>query len=86
VWLTFYFIFSGYMIPVELFPPGVRSLASWLPFRYQIGFPVELMTGAHGRQEALALLAVQWAWVGALGLGAILLWRRGLRAFEAYGG
>ncbi len=86
VWLTLYFIFSGYMIPVELFPPGVKAMASWLPFRYQVGFPVELMTGAHGRQEAFALLAAQWIWVALMGAAALLLWRRGLRSFGAYGG
>jgi len=86
VWLTLFFVFSGYMIPVELFPPTVRSIASWLPFRYQIGFPVELLTSAHGRAQALTLLLAQWAWVAALGAAALLLWRRGVRTFEAYGG
>ena len=86
VWLTLYFIFSGYMIPVELFPPVVRTVADWLPFRYQIGFPVEIMTGAHGRGEALLLLAGQWIWVGALFAAALAVWRRGLTRFAAYGG
>jgi ABC-2 type transport system permease protein len=86
LWLTLYFVFSGYMIPVELFPAGLRALAEWLPFRYQIGLPVEIMTSAHGRGEALALLARQWIWVGVLGVAAIRLWRGGLRRFAAYGG
>jgi len=86
VWLTLFFVFSGYLIPVELFPPAVRTLGDWLPFRYQIGLPVELMTSAHDRHAALALLARQWAWVALLLLGALWLWRRGLRRFAAYGG
>ncbi len=86
VWLTLYFVFSGYMIPVELFPPAVRTVADWLPFRYQIGLPVELMTSAHPRGEALALLLGQWVWVCVLFLAALAVWRRGLRRFAAYGG
>jgi ABC-2 type transport system permease protein len=85
-WLVFFFVLSGYLIPVDLFPHGLRLVVDWLPFRYQIGLPVEIMTGAHDRVAALALLARQWGWV-AVGLGATsFTWRRGLRQFAAYGG
>ncbi len=86
VWLTLFFVFSGYLIPVELFPPGVRAAVDWLPFRYQIGLPVELMTSAHDREAAFVLLGRQWAYVAAMSSAAILLWRRGLTRFAAYGG
>ena len=59
-WLVFFFVLSGYIIPIDLFPPTLRALIEWLPFRFQIGFPVEVMTGAHGRAAALALLGGQW--------------------------
>jgi ABC-2 type transport system permease protein len=85
-WLVSYFVLSGYMIPIDLFPPVLRAAIEWLPFRFQLGVPVELMTGAHDRCEAFALLGVQWAWVGiALGVTA-LTWRAGVRRFAAYGG
>lgn len=86
VWLTLYFVFSGYLIPVELFPPAVRVITDWLPFRYQIGLPVELITSAHDREAALALLGGQWAWVAVMLGGTVLLWRKGLERFAAYGG
>jgi ABC-2 type transport system permease protein len=85
-WLVFYFVLSGYLIPLELFPPGLRAIADWLPFRFQIGLPVELMTGAHSVRGAAILLARQWLWV-AVGFAATgALWRRGLRQFESFGG
>jgi ABC-2 type transport system permease protein len=85
-WLVFFFVFSGYLIPVDLFPPVLRGVVEWLPFRFQIGFPVEVMTGSHDRSAALGLLGAQWGWV-AVGLGAtVLMWRGGLRRFAAYGG
>ena len=86
VWLTLYFVLSGYLIPIELFPPAMRTLADWLPFRYQIGLPVELITSAHDRGAALALLGWQWLWVAVMLAGAVALWRRGLARFAAYGG
>jgi ABC-2 type transport system permease protein len=86
LWLVFFFVLSGYLIPVDLFPGALRRVVDWLPFRYQIGLPVELVTGAHDVPGALGLLVRQWAWVG-IGLGAtVLLWRGGLRRFAAYGG
>jgi ABC-2 type transport system permease protein len=85
-WGVFFFVLSGYLIPIDLFPHSLGVIVDWLPFRYQIGLPVELMTGAHGRAAATALVAKQWAWVS-IALGAtIVTWRRGLRQFAAYGG
>ncbi len=86
VWLVLFFVFSGYMLPVDLFPPALRTLAEWLPFRYQISAPVQLMTNVFGWQDALWLLARQWTWVLVLGLLAVTLWRRALRRFAAFGG
>jgi ABC-2 type transport system permease protein len=86
VWLALFFVFSGYLVPLELFPPWLRTLANWLPFRYQIGLPVELMTSALSREQAARLLVQQWLWIGALALLTTLLWKRGLRKFAAYGG
>lgn len=86
LWLVFYFVLSGYLIPVELLPPALRAAVDWLPFRYQLGLPVEIMTGAHGPAEAMALLARQAIWVGLMAVALSFLWKRGLKRFAAYGG
>jgi ABC-2 type transport system permease protein len=86
VWLVLYFVCSGYMYPVELLPSGLRTLIAWLPFRYQMGLPVELMTGAHDWREALWLLGAQWAWVAALVGLTVLVWKQGVKRFAAFGG
>lgn len=86
VWLALYFVLSGYLIPVELFPPAMRGIADWLPFRYQIGLPVELITSAHDRSAALLLLGRQWIWVVVMLGCAVTVWRKGLARFGAYGG
>lgn len=85
-WLAGYFVMSGYLVPLSLFPPVVRELPYWLPWRYQLGFPVELWTGALDREEVLAQLGAQWCWVAVLACLAALVWDRGLARFSAVSG
>lgn len=86
VWMAGFFVFSGYLVPVELFPPIARELPHWLPFVYQLGYPVNLLTGAMSEEEALRALAAQWSWVAVLAALAAVAWRRGLARYGAYGG
>jgi ABC-2 type transport system permease protein len=86
VWLAFLFVFSGYLVPVDLFPHRLQAVLDCLPFRYQIGLSVELMTGSHGRGAALALVGRQWAFAAGAAILTRWLWRRGLVRFAAYGG
>jgi len=76
---------SGRMAPLELMPSWVQTLASVLPFRWVLSFPVELILGRLTPEEAQAGFAAQGAWL-ALGLGLVaLVWRRGLRQYGAVG-
>lgn len=85
-WLALYTVFSGYVVPLELFPPRLRGVVDMLPFRYQLGFPVENLIGLVDRARALHDLAWQWGYVLLLASLAGLMWRAGLRRFAAYGG
>jgi ABC-2 type transport system permease protein len=86
IWMGLFGVLSGYLVPLELFPPWVSTLARFLPFRYMLAFPVETIIGMHSRAAALGELAVQWAFVGGLGAAAAGAWRLGLGRFAAYGG
>jgi ABC-2 type transport system permease protein len=86
IWLTVFFVLSGYLIPIDLFPARLRGALDWLPFRYQMGLPVELITGAHGRAQALSLLGRQWLFVALTVAVTLVVWRRGLARYAAYGG
>lgn len=86
VWLAAFFVFSGYLVPIEVFPPALQIAVDWLPFRYQLGLPVEIMTGAHTPAAALALIGRQWMFVVLAGAVALFAWRRGVGRFSAFGG
>jgi ABC-2 type transport system permease protein len=86
LWLGVHAIFSGYLVPLEALPRWMRGAADVLPFRFMLGFPVETLVGLLGRHEALVALGAQWGYVALFGLGALWVWRVGLRQFSAYGG
>lgn len=86
VWLGLYTVFSGYVMPIELFPPALRAVADWLPFRGMLSLPVEATLGLATWEETLAALAVQWAWATVFAVAAVLTWRSGVRRYSAFGG
>jgi ABC-2 type transport system permease protein len=67
--------------------PGVMQVAAIaLPFRYMVGFPVEVLSG-HLDPAGLAQgFAIQLGWLAVALAFSALLWRRGLRRYEAVGG
>jgi len=86
VWLVSFFVFSAYHFPLELFPEWLRTITDYLPFKYLISLPVELMTGKLSVEAALPLLARQFAWVAGLVVAALVLWNRGVKRFQSFGG
>lgn len=86
IWLGLHFILSGYLIPLELLPDWVRTVAQVLPFRYTLGFPVETLIGLSTPTRALHELGIQWAYVVGLGAATLAIWRAGMRRFVAFGG
>ncbi len=86
LWSAGFFVFSGYLVPIALFPDWLRGAPHWMPFEYQLGFPVELLTGALDFDAALRMLGAQWTWVVVLAVVAAIVWKRGLVRYGAYGG
>jgi ABC-2 type transport system permease protein len=86
VWLGLFGVFSGYLVPLELYPPWVGAAARWLPFRYMLAFPVELVTGTLSRAQVARELSVQWAFVAMLYAATHFAWRAGVRRFSSVGG
>lgn len=86
LWMITFMVLSGYVIPLELFPSWAREIANVLPFRYTLGFPVEVLTGLLDVHTALKQLAMQWLQAAIIAASGILAFRAGVRRFGAYGG
>ncbi len=85
IWLGLYMVLSGYAVPTSLFPAGLAAVVRYLPFHAALGFPVELMIGRLTAAEIVIGFALQGLWIAVFGGLALLLWRRGLRAYGAVG-
>lgn len=85
LYFALYSLFSGYLMPLELLGP-VANVARWLPFRFMLSAPVELITRTQHRDDLVRLLGGQAAWAVITLAAALVLWRRGVRRFEAVGG
>ncbi|MEZ4868758.1 MAG: ABC-2 family transporter protein [Caldilineaceae bacterium] len=80
------FLLAGQVAPIALLPDLLRKAAIVLPFRYMIGFPVEVLTNQLTPADLLLGFTLQCSWLAlAIGL-SVLLWRTGLRRYSAIGG
>jgi ABC-2 type transport system permease protein len=79
-------LFSGYVMPLDLLPRPIAAIAQWLPFRFMLSVPVELMTRSLDRAHLARLLGGQLAWTTVTLAIALALWRAGVKRFESVGG
>jgi ABC-2 type transport system permease protein len=78
-------LLSGYLMPIPMLPEPIATIAEWLPFRFMLALPVELMTERMATDRVLLLMGVQVLWTVASISIAMFVWQRGVRRFEAVG-
>ena len=76
---------SGQIAPLTLFPHPLQVVAAVLPFRWMIGFPVELMLGRLTLVETLTGLGAQAVWLVISLILVRVVWRAGVRIYSAVG-
>jgi ABC-2 type transport system permease protein len=77
--------FAGQIAPLDLLPGPFRLIASILPFRWGLAYPVELFLGRLTPGEALAGLGAQLAWLAIAVVALRVVWRAGVRRYSAFG-
>lgn len=80
------FLLAGQVAPTVLLPVWMRGLANVLPFRYMLGFPVEILVGQLRAVEIGQGFLFQAGWLATALVLYALLWRRGIRRYAAIGG
>ncbi len=80
------FLLAGQVAPIALLPGLMQQAALVLPFRYMIGFPVEILTGQLDTTGLAIGFAYQLGWLGIALILYTTVWRRGLKQYSAVGG
>ena len=79
-------VLGGRLLPLSLLPSGLQFLSVALPFASLYDFPIRLLQGQATSLQIIQGFAVQGAWLLVLSLLVRRAWRKGLLAYEAYGG
>lgn len=83
---SFEYFLSGHLFPLDLLPEWFRRVQMWLPFTYELYFPVAVFQEKISGRQVVEGLVIQCGWVvGAWVLGR-WMWTRGLRRYQAVGG
>lgn len=77
--------FSGQLAPLTLFPYPIQVIAALLPFRWLIGFPVELLLGRLALPDAFIGLGAQAVWLVISLFLFRVVWQAGVRIYSAVG-
>jgi ABC-2 type transport system permease protein len=80
------FLLAGQVAPLALLPGPMKTIATVLPFRSMLGFPVEALAGQLDDAGLAAGFLVQASWLVFAIVVSVALWRAGVRRYSAVGG
>ncbi len=83
---TLVFLLAGQVAPIALLPGVLKVIAIALPYRYMMGFPIELLMGKLDPLEIMVGFGWQVGWLMIIVLLHNFVWQRGLRHYTAVGG
>lgn len=88
IWHVLSGLFAGRLLPLALLPGWLLGIGYLLPFSSTYAFPLKLLLDQQQPQtvDIASGFAQQLAWIAVLSFGVRWGWRRGLLAYEAYGG
>ncbi|MDO8497092.1 MAG: ABC-2 family transporter protein [bacterium] len=81
-----FLVFGGIIFPLEFVSGWLRILFEILPFKYMYYIPVSYILSKRGTEHIIPDLMGAVLWGGVFIIVSNILWNRGLKKFEAYGG
>lgn len=83
---TLIFLLAGQVAPTVLLPGILGTVSSFLPFRYMLGFPVEVLSGMLSFPDVIKGLCIQAFWLIIIVILHRVVYSRGIRRYTAIGG
>lgn len=78
--------FSGNLLPLTLFPDSWQRVITLLPYAQLLDAPIRLYTGEYAASEAFRIILVQAAWMIALTLSGMMIWKANRKRMIVQGG
>ena len=78
-------VLRGQLVPLALFPAWAQGFLDLQPFRFTMSFSLELLVSDLAGFDLVIGMVLQIGYAALFLLGAIHVWRRGLRAYTAAG-
>jgi ABC-2 type transport system permease protein len=78
-------LLGGRWIPLNFFPPVVANVFNLLPFMFLFSFPVQIFQGQISMGQILRSTAIEIFWLGLFLFIGKVLWKAGVKKYEAYG-
>jgi ABC-2 type transport system permease protein len=78
--------FGGTLAPLSLLPAPLLLVASLLPFRWMLAFPIELLMGRLSTEQIIGGFIAQGLWIAGSTVVMIALWQVAVRRYGAVGG
>ena len=79
-------VISGGIFPLDILGDSFNRVILFLPFKYMLQFPVEIITGKDMTIPIYFLFMVQTFWIIVFGIVSGILWKNGLKKYIAVGG
>lgn len=76
---------AGWLFPLDIFPEKIFSFIKFLPTSYLLFFPMQLWLGRLSTGLIAQGIALSIFWIFALKYLTKILWKKGLRVYEAQG-
>lgn len=77
--------FAGGYFPLSLLPTVLATISIYLPFAYSFYFPAQLYLKKISLEAGLVGLGIQIVWIFLLSVILNIVWKKGLKKYEASG-
>jgi ABC-2 type transport system permease protein len=83
---SFEYFLSGQLFPLNIMPHWLQGLLHWMPFTYELYFPVAIFLEKTSGTDLWSGLTIQAGWLLVLFSCARVMWNRGVGHYQAVGG
>lgn len=76
---------SGVLIPFVFLPTLAQKILTFLPYRYIVSAPIEILVPAYSHSQPGNLIIAQLLWLSSLIIFLNIIWRKGLKRYAIPG-